>query len=423
MADRLDIVIFGASGFTGKYTIPQVHKLAKAKDLTWGVAGRSESKLRSTLDEISKLTGADLSSTPVIVADVKDEESLKQMAARARVVINTAGPYRFYGEPVVKACIDAGTHHVDVSGEPQYMETMQLKYHEEAKEKGVYIISACGLDSIPIDLGVIFLQNKFEGTVNSVETYLEAKEEGNEPGASVNYGTWESAVHGLANYGELQKIRSQLFPQRTPQFKPKLQARGNFHKFEQAEKWALPFLGSDRSVVLRTQRYFYEHEKKRPVQVHTYFCPPSLLAIIAMVILGGVFALLSKFEFGRNLLLNHPRFFSLGMFSHEGPSVAKQENTTFSITIVGEGWSEKTEDANKEFESEPDKKLTVKVSGKNPGYGSTTIALTLAAITILQDSKKMPNNGGVYPPGAAFAHTSLIEELDKNGVKFEVVSV
>lgn len=107
--------------------------------------------------------GLDFTSIPIHIADVKDEESLKKLASNAKCIINCCGPYRFYGEEVVKACIEMGTHHVDVSGEPQYMEEMQLRYYELAKEKKIYIVSACGFDSIPTELGVIFLQNKFNG--------------------------------------------------------------------------------------------------------------------------------------------------------------------------------------------------------------------------------------------------------------------
>lgn len=165
MADRLDIIIFGASGFTGKHTIPYVYKFSQSdgRSLTWGVAGRSEEKLKETLQEVSKKIEADLSKIPIITADIDDEESLRKMAGRAKIIINCCGPYRFYGEPVVKACVEAGTNHVDVSGEPEFVESMQLKYHESAKEKGVYIISTCGFDSIPADLGVVYLQKNFEG--------------------------------------------------------------------------------------------------------------------------------------------------------------------------------------------------------------------------------------------------------------------
>lgn len=165
MADRLDIVIFGASGFTGKHTIPYVYKYSKSdgRNLTWGVAGRSEEKLKEVLQEYSKKLETDLSTIPIITSDVSDEESLKKMAERAKMIINCCGPYRFYGEPVVKACIEAGTNHVDVSGEPEFVERMQLKYHKAAQEKGIYIISTCGFDSIPADLGVVYLQKHFDG--------------------------------------------------------------------------------------------------------------------------------------------------------------------------------------------------------------------------------------------------------------------
>lgn len=228
MSRELDIIIFGASGFTGKHVIPYVYKLAKTHtpNLTWGVAGRSEKKLKETLTQLEKETGPEIKSIPVITADVQDEDSLHSMAKKCRIIINCCGPYRFYGEQVVKACVEQGTHHVDVSGEPQYMEKMQLKYHKQAQEKNIYIVSACGFDSIPTDLGVVFIQEKFKGVVNSIVTYMDGWVEGEKSGGSiVNYGTWESAVYGLAFAHELRDLRSQLYPNRLPQFTPKLQAK------------------------------------------------------------------------------------------------------------------------------------------------------------------------------------------------------
>lgn len=107
----------------------------------------------------------------------------------------------------------------------QYMERMQLEYNKAAKEAGVYVISACGFDSIPCDLGIIYTQQKFEGEINSVETYLEAWSSVSVGGASLHYGTWESAVYGLAHANELRGLRTKLFPERLPQMKPKLAPR------------------------------------------------------------------------------------------------------------------------------------------------------------------------------------------------------
>lgn len=190
MAQKLDVIIFGASEFTGKYAVVEGVKVLK--DLSWGVAGRNKEKLENVLKEAGEKTKTDLSTTPINIADINDENSLKAMAERCKVLVNCCGPYRFYGEVAVKTCINAGTHHVDVSGEPQYMEQMQLKYNDLAKEKGVYVVSACGFDSIPADLGTVFVENHFDGVVNSVETYLESWQEGGDKGgAAIHYETWE----------------------------------------------------------------------------------------------------------------------------------------------------------------------------------------------------------------------------------------
>jgi len=101
------------------------------------------------------------------------------------------------------------------------MERMQLEYHEAAQEAGVYIVSACGFDSIPVDLGIIFAQQNFEGEINSVETYLR----GEMKNGGLNYGTWESAVYGVAHESELRKLRSKLYPTKLPEFAPKLKSK------------------------------------------------------------------------------------------------------------------------------------------------------------------------------------------------------
>lgn len=103
---------------------------------------------------------------PIIVADVNDSESLVKMTSRATVVINMIGPYRFYGEPIIKACIATSTHYIDVTGEPEFMEKIQLYYHDEALKKNIYLISSCGMDSIPCDMGVIYMMKNFSGITN-----------------------------------------------------------------------------------------------------------------------------------------------------------------------------------------------------------------------------------------------------------------
>lgn len=146
----------------------------------------------------------------------------------SKVLINCIGPYALYGEPVVKACIEAGTHYVDVCGEPEFMEQMHLKYNQQAKDKGVYVISACGFDSIAADMGAVHFEKQFEGQVNSLESYLETWVEGGyfrTRGASIHYGTWESAVRSLSRGAELKELRAQIEEPPVPKVKPVLENR------------------------------------------------------------------------------------------------------------------------------------------------------------------------------------------------------
>uniref|UniRef100_A0A1A9W2U6 Saccharopine dehydrogenase NADP binding domain-containing protein n=1 Tax=Glossina brevipalpis TaxID=37001 RepID=A0A1A9W2U6_9MUSC len=425
MVEKLDVIIFGASGFTGTYTVYEA--ISVLTNLRWGIAGRNRTKLEAVLEDVGVKAGKNLMSTPIIIADIDDEMSLLQMTKRCRVLVNCCGPYRFYGEPVVRACIESGTHHVDVSGEPQYMETMQLRYDREAQEKNVYIVSACGFDSIPADMGMIFIEKNFDGVVNSVEAYLQSGVKGGPAdGAAIHYGTWESAVYGLAYAHELRGIRSQLYPEKLPKFQPLLKHRPLIFRSEIVNGICLPFPGSDRSVVMRSQRFLYEKEGKRPIQMHAYVVFQSWFTAICVTCFAIMFGMMTKFSFGRCLLLKYPKFFSMGMISHEGPSESRMERTHFSLTMKALGWpkSERNSNSLKELRETPTKTLTVKISGTNPGYGSTCVALLCTAVTILKESEKMPGNGGVLPPGAAFAKTSLISELEKHshGMKFEILA-
>uniref|UniRef100_A0A8D8SRN7 Saccharopine dehydrogenase-like oxidoreductase n=1 Tax=Cacopsylla melanoneura TaxID=428564 RepID=A0A8D8SRN7_9HEMI len=227
MTNRLNILIFGATGFTGKYAVIEMVKLSKEFDMTWGVAGRSMDKLKSLLEWATEKTGEhSVKEIPIIIADVKDEAALSAMAAKTQVLVNCCGPYRHFGAPVVKACVENKTHYVDVSGEPYFMEKMQLDNNQQAKDKGVYVVSACGLDSIPADLGIVHMKHIFNGQLNSVEAYLSTKahKPRGKNEASIHYATWESAVYGLGFAADLTPLRQSLYSEKLPRFSPPLKA-------------------------------------------------------------------------------------------------------------------------------------------------------------------------------------------------------
>ncbi|XP_043803160.1 saccharopine dehydrogenase-like oxidoreductase [Apis laboriosa] len=415
---RLDFIIFGATGFTGKYAVKIAVQLAVEKQMKFGVSGRRKQALEAIVKEFA----SNIDDVPIFIADLKDEESLKKMTSHAKVLVNCCGPYRLYGEPIIKACIATHTHQVDVSGEPQYIEYIQLKYNKAAEEAGIYIISSCGFDTIPCDLGIIFTQQKFDGEVNSIETYLNLWSTSKINGAPLNYGTYESAIYGIAHSHELRELRTKLYPEKLPELWPRLKTRGFIHKSSLSEGWSMIFPGADRSVTLRTQRFLYEKYKQRPAQIQTYFTLNSLFAVLKTIIFGFIFLMLSKYEFGRNLLLKYPTFFSGGYIGYEMAKPEELDKIKFSITFKAEGWTEKLVEPTDKHKDPPNKVLITKVSGTNPAYGATCTMLLLSAITILKESDKIPVNGGVLSSGAAFGKTSLIEELIKKDIKFEVIS-
>lgn len=420
-SDRLDVVIFGASGFTGKFTILEGVKLLSG--LKWGIAGRNKRKLEEVLVEIGEKLGENLTNIPIIVADVDDEKSLIAMTKQAKVIINCCGPFRLWGEQVVKACLITQTHHVDVSGEPHFMESMQLKYNEEAKHSGIYIVTGCGLDSIPADLGVVFLESEFDGTLNSVEVYMKSYSLSKQKpkGAIIHYGTYASACQAMGDFGELRDIRRKLFAKPMPKFKPAIKNRVIFTSEASRGRWCLPIPEMDQAVVRRSQRYFYETENKRPVQMRAYGVFGSFFLTFGAMFGFAFFAALAFFSWTRKILLAYPKFFTGGFVSHEGPLDETSKNAILSLTFSGEGWKEKFDGPVVEINKPMDKKVLTKVTCINPGYGATCICLLIAATTILNESPKMPDKGGVFTPAAAFKNTNMIQELHKSGVTFEVI--
>lgn len=420
MTDRkYDLVVLGATGYTGQYVAEEVGRIAEEQSgLTYAFAGRNKEKLERTLETARANTGLDLAKAELLVVDVNDEESLKKMAAQAKVVINCVGPYRYYGLKVVKACVEEGANHVDISGEPQYLEQAQLEYSEAAQKTGVHVVGSCGFDSIPADLGTTFLQEVFPGDVNSVEAVVTTDDD-SKGKASINFTTMECAVLGLTHSKELKGLRKKLFttPLPKPAFKP--EPRGKLFYSDEAKRWCIPNMASDRSVVMRSQRILYEKEQKRPTQFQVYFGMTRLNAVLS-ILFGILFYILTMFSFTRNLLLKHPEFFTGGVVTRQGPKRSSLTGLKFLVVLTGKGWDKKLEDPSQQHTEPPNVTKTVKVKGPDPGYFGTAILITQSALTVLEEKDKLPQEGGVFPPGAAFLKTSLRQRLEKKGIHFTV---
>ena len=152
---EFDLIVWGASGFTGRLVAAYLFKQYGTQgDLKWAMAGRNQEKLTAVRAEVAD------SSVPIVLADSDDEASLKAMILRTKVVCTTVGPYVTYGSKLVAACITHGAHYCDLAGEVQWMRQMIDKHHEEAQANGVKIVHTCGFDSIPSDMGVYFTQKE-----------------------------------------------------------------------------------------------------------------------------------------------------------------------------------------------------------------------------------------------------------------------
>uniref|UniRef100_A0A1I7VV46 Sacchrp_dh_NADP domain-containing protein n=1 Tax=Loa loa TaxID=7209 RepID=A0A1I7VV46_LOALO len=379
---RYDIVLYGASGFTGAYVLKLLVEEQEQQNVSFAIAGRSEARLKKLLDNTSQELGKDLQNISVIVANSYDESTLTAMAKQAKVIVNVVGPYRLYGEAVVKAAVENGASYVDISGEPAFLESMQMKYSDIAQKKGLYVVGACGWDSIPCDLGVNFLKEKFSGQLNHVETFVQLNS--GPAGYSFNAGTYRTLVLGMANVltDGLSKIRRSIMPERLPRSSFRAPKRGTFWFNEKIDGWCLPFYGSDKSVVTRSQYFDYKFRGVLPVQVETFIRLKSFIWACLL-------------------------------------SLWLVKQASFTYWFFGTGWPEKHNSFD-EYTVKPDKQMTARCVGPDAGYMTTSACVLAAALSLLSDADKLPQ-GGVYTSAAAFKNTGIYGRLERYGVRFEIV--
>ena len=153
-----DIVIWGATGFTGRLVMAYMAKTYGVNgEIKWAVAGRNAAKLAEVKREV---LGADAEKLPEVIADSNDVASLRTLVSQTKVVCTTVGPYALYGSTLVALCAELGTHYCDLTGEVQWMRQMIEAHQVAAEASGARIVHTCGFDSIPSDLGTYFVQRE-----------------------------------------------------------------------------------------------------------------------------------------------------------------------------------------------------------------------------------------------------------------------
>ncbi|GMF20014.1 unnamed protein product [Phytophthora fragariaefolia] len=182
MTKRFDVIVYGATGFTGslvaRYLAAEPESaLGSAAGLKWAVAARSEAKLQQLKEQLkTKLPDVSpelLDALPCVVADSGDEQSLVQMVRQTKVVVSLVGPYKLYGELLVKACAENGVHYCDLTGEIVWIEDMTRKYAAAAKASGAVLVNCCGFESIPSDLTTFLVADRIQSKLNSATSAVD----------------------------------------------------------------------------------------------------------------------------------------------------------------------------------------------------------------------------------------------------------
>ncbi|MCP9949348.1 saccharopine dehydrogenase family protein [Actinomadura madurae] len=382
-----DIVLFGATGFTGALTAEYLAAHA-GPGTRWALAGRNRAKLIAVRDRLAKLDAA-CADLPLLHADTTDAASIEDVAKSARVVITTVGPYVRHGEPLVAACARAGTDYVDLTGEPTFVDRMYVKYHREAVRSGARIVHACGFDSIPHDLGAYFTVKQLpEGVPLHLEGFLRAR-------GDASGGTLHSAVGIFGDAaGMVRAERERRKVEEPPAGRRVRISRRPTPKARIGGGWTLPLPTIDPQIVVRSAASL---DRYGPDFSYGHYAAVRRLATAAGMAAGsGALLALAALPPTRNLLL---RLRAPG----DGPSEEQRARNWFRVTFVGEGGGER---------------VVTEVAGGDPGYGETAKMLAESALCLAHDD--LPATSGQVTTAAAMGD-ALIDRLVKAGITFRVL--
>ncbi len=390
MNKEFDIVVHGASGFTGRlvveYLMARYPRSGDAK-VRWAMGGRSAAKLATVRDEIGVPKD-----TPLVVTDGADVTSLKALTDRTRLVLTTVGPYQLYGNELVAACAASGTDYVDLCGEPVWMRDMIDAHETQAKASGARIVFSCGFDSIPFDLGVFMLQEemqrKFGQTANRVRGRVR-KMKGTFSGgtAASMKATMAAAAADPRVLGLLRDPFSL-----TPGFTGPAQPHGAKPMLDDAVgAWVTPFV----MAAINTRNV----HRSNFLMKHAYGAD----FVYDEMFITGVG------EKGEAIAKAMAADKSLGGEGGpqpgDGPSKQERETGFYDVMFLGQN-------AQGEI-------LKVGVTGdRDPGYGSTSKMIVEAAICLLNEAAA--TKGGIWTPAAAMGMPLIKRLVDNAGLTFAV---
>jgi short subunit dehydrogenase-like uncharacterized protein len=390
-SSKFDIIVYGATGFTGQLVAEYLaaHYTGKG-DPKWAMAGRSRDKLASVRDSIG--APAD---TALIVADASDPVSLKAMVDQTRSVLTTVGPYQLYGSDLVAACAATGTDYLDLCGEPVWMRQMIDAHQAIAQSSGARIVFSSGFDSLPFELGVFFCQETAKKVLGAPVSRVKGRVrdmKGTFSGgtaASVR-ATFAAAAKDLSLVALLQNPFVL-----TPGFEGPKQPRGNKPLLdEDMGSWTAPFVMATintRNVHRSNMLMNFPYGKDFVYDEMVLTGPGEQGEANAKRLVAAVNA-------ERMGAASGPK-------PGEGPSKEERENGLYDLLFAAIA---------------PDgRQVRVAVHGdRDPGYGSTSKMISECAICLLRDTPEIP--GGIWTPGAAMGDRLIKRLIDHAGLRFEV---
>jgi len=351
---EFDIIIWGASGFTGRLVAEYIfNKYGVNKTVKWAMAGRNATKLEKVRAEMADDT------VPLIIADSQDMATLDAMCQKAIVICTTVGPYAKYGNKLVEACINNKTHYCDLAGEVQWMRRMIDQHQDAAVAAGAKIVHTCGFDSIPSDMGVYFMQReitkKTGKPATSIDMLVKAMKGGMSGGTYASMSVMKeeaqkdkSIYKVLTNPYSLNPVGERSGPDK------KDLAKEVYDKT--SKSWLIPFVMA------------------------------GINAAMGVVMMAKPGSLLKK---GVDAMLPEPG---------EGPNKKERENGFYNLLFIGT-LADGT-------------KVRGKVTGdRDPGYGSTSKMLAESAICLALDD--LPDMAGMLTPATAMGD-ALLNRLQEN---------
>ena len=380
-----DFVVYGATGFTGKLVVEYlVHKYSNNSQIKWALAGRNLQKLESVAASKNVPEG-----TGLLEVDSNNIASIEEMISKTKCVLTTVGPYQLYGNDIVSACVKSGIDYVDLCGEPGWMHEKINELTETARETGSRIVFSCGFDSIPFDLGVLFLQNEVTRRYGkpSVNVRGRVREMNGEfsGGTAASLGATMAA---LKEKPELFAVLANPFSLSNGFAGPDQPADNKPIFDDKLDTWVAPFF----MAPINTKNV----HRSNALMNHMYgkdFCYNEMWVMGP----GDDGKAAADFISSSNPLSNAPK-------PGEGPSRESRENGNYDILFCG--------DIN-------DESVHVSVVGDmDPGYGSTSKMIAESAICLVKECEDL--NGGIYTPAPSMG-TKLIKRLQDNaGLTFKI---